>query len=72
MDLSHSQSAVLYSLDIVPGLWFGTRPAEYKILEHYFAALITLPITAACAAATGAILWTRIRKHYPMKDIGFF
>jgi predicted nucleic acid-binding protein len=29
-------------------------------------------LIAACAVASGAQLWTRNRKHYPMKDITFF
>lgn len=29
-------------------------------------------IIAATAVATGAALWTRNRKHYPMKDLAFF
>jgi predicted nucleic acid-binding protein len=29
-------------------------------------------LIAACAVASGAELWTRNRKHYPMKEIVFF
>lgn len=29
-------------------------------------------LIAACAAASNAELWTRNRKHYPMKDFSFF
>jgi len=29
-------------------------------------------LIAACTHSTGAILWTRNRKHYPMKDLSFF
>ncbi len=29
-------------------------------------------LVAACAVANRAELWTRNRKHYPMKDVSFF
>jgi len=29
-------------------------------------------LIAACAVLNGAALWTRNRKHYPMKDLRFF
>jgi predicted nucleic acid-binding protein len=29
-------------------------------------------LVAACAVAQNAELWTRNRKHYPMKDLSFF
>ena len=29
-------------------------------------------LIAATAAAHGAMLWTRNRKHYPMKELSFF
>lgn len=29
-------------------------------------------LIAACAVANGAQLWTRNRKHYPMKELAFF
>jgi predicted nucleic acid-binding protein len=29
-------------------------------------------LIAACAVANAAELWTRNRKHYPMKDLSFF
>ncbi len=29
-------------------------------------------LIAACTVASGADLWTRNRKHYPMKEISFF
>lgn len=29
-------------------------------------------LIAACAVANNAELWTRNRKHYPMKDVAFF
>jgi predicted nucleic acid-binding protein len=29
-------------------------------------------LIAACALASGATLWTRNRKHYPMKELTFF
>ncbi|QOY91280.1 type II toxin-antitoxin system VapC family toxin [Paludibaculum fermentans] len=29
-------------------------------------------LIAACALARHAVLWTRNRKHYPMKDLTFF
>ena len=29
-------------------------------------------LIAACTHSTGALLWTRNRKRYPMKDLSFF
>jgi len=29
-------------------------------------------LIAACAVVNGAMLWTRNRKHYPMKELTFF
>ena len=29
-------------------------------------------LIAACTVASGAMLWTRNRKHYPMKELEFF
>jgi predicted nucleic acid-binding protein len=29
-------------------------------------------LVAACTVANGADLWTRNRKHYPMKEVSFF
>ncbi|MGA1994194.1 MAG: type II toxin-antitoxin system VapC family toxin [Bryobacteraceae bacterium] len=29
-------------------------------------------LIAACAVVNGAALWTRNRKHYPMKELSFF
>ncbi len=68
---SNAGSRLLCLPDTGPN--FGSAPAPpIQILEDHFTALTCVPITAACAQATGAIHWTRIAKHYPMKDLGFF
>jgi len=99
MDLSKSDSAVLYSPVSVAELWAGARPNEYDALNNLFHALTCAPIDeetgrqagaylrqyrrshgvevadaliAAGAAANRAELWTRNRKHYPMKEVSFF
>ena len=99
LDLSNSDSAVLYSPVSVAELWAGARPAERDALNNLFRALTCAPIdhdvgrragawvrqyrrshsvevadalVAACAVANHAELWTRNRKHYPMKDVSFF
>ncbi len=99
MELSTSDSAVLYSPVSVAELWAGARPNEYDALKQLFRALTCAPIDAetgkqagtylqryrkshaveiadaliaASAIANGAELWTRNRKHYPMKELSFF
>jgi hypothetical protein len=99
MDLSKSDSAVLYSPVSVAELWAGARSNEFDALAHLFGALACIPIDgesgrqaglylrqyrkshgvevadaliAASAVANKAELWTRNRKHYPMKDLVFF
>ena len=99
IELSNSDSAVLYSPLSVAEVWNGARPNEYDVLNHLFRALKCVPIDevagqragiylrqfrrshgveladaliAASAVETGAELWTRNRKHYPMKEVRFF
>jgi|SRR5271165_1257646 len=99
IDLSKSDSAVLYSPVSVTELWAGARPNEFEALTQLFRSLTCIPIDgesgrqaglylrqyrkshgieiadaliAAGALARKALLWTRNRKHYPMKDLVFF
>jgi predicted nucleic acid-binding protein len=99
IDLSNSDSAVLYSPVSVAELWAGARAREYDALNNLFRALTCTPIDeevgrqagdylrkyrrshgvevaatliAASAVANRAELWTRNRKHYPMKEVSFF
>jgi predicted nucleic acid-binding protein len=99
LELSKSDSAVLYSPVSVAELWAAARPNEHEALNKLFRVLRSVPIDedtglqagaylrqyrrshgieladaliAASAAASGAELWTRNRKHYPMKDVSFF
>jgi len=46
------------------------RPSEYNSLEALFGALVCAPADAAVGRR--AMLWTRNRKHYPMKELFFF
>jgi predicted nucleic acid-binding protein len=99
IDLSNSDTAVLYSPVSVAELWAGARPSEHDALNNLFRALTCTPIDeetgrqagvwlkqyrrshgievadaliAASAVANSAELWTRNRKHYPMKEVTFF
>jgi len=99
MELSKSDSLILFSPVTVAEIWTGARASEYKSLEALFDALICVPVEAdvgrragdylrryrkshrvelgdaliaASAVARGASLWTRNRKHYPMKELAFF
>lgn len=98
IDLSNSDSAVLYSPVTVAELWAGARPNEYEALTNLFRALRCAAINeeighqaglylrqyrlshgvelgdaliGASTVAHNALLWTRNRKHYPMK-LSFF
>jgi predicted nucleic acid-binding protein len=99
IDLSNSDTAVLYSPVSAAELWTGARPNEHDALNNLIRALTCTPIDeasgrqagaylrqyrrshgvemadaliAASAVAYHAELWTRNRKHYPMKDVSFF
>jgi predicted nucleic acid-binding protein len=99
IDLSESDTAILYSPVSAAELWAGAGPDEYNALKNLFRALTCIPIDgeagcqagvylrqyrrshgieiadaliAAGAVANRAQLWTRNRKHYPMKDLTFF
>lgn len=51
----------------------GRRAGDY--LRHYrksHGVELGDAIIAATAVANGATLWTRNRKHYPMKELSFF
>jgi len=51
----------------------GQRAGEY--LRHYrksHGVGLGDALIAAAAALNGATLWTRNRKHYPMKELAFF
>jgi predicted nucleic acid-binding protein len=99
LELSNSDSAVLYSPISAAELWAGARPNEHEALNSLFRALTCAPIgpeaghragawlrkyrrshgveVADALIAAGAVehnadLWTRNRKHYPMKEVSFF
>jgi predicted nucleic acid-binding protein len=98
LELSESDSAILYSPVSEAELWAGARPPEHKVLLNLFAALICVPIDAKTGKQAGnylrqyrkshgmelgdaliasaaflnsAALWTRNRKHFPMKELLF-
>ncbi|MGH9632597.1 MAG: type II toxin-antitoxin system VapC family toxin, partial [Bryobacteraceae bacterium] len=51
----------------------GRQAGDY--LRHYrksHGVEIGDALIAACAVANNAKLWTRDRKHYPMKELSFF
>ena len=99
MDLSQSDSPILYSPVSTAELWAGARPNEHEAIANLFRALICAPVDgetgrragdylrqyrkshglelddaliASTAALNHATLWTRNRKHYPMKELSFF
>jgi hypothetical protein len=99
MELSESESLILFSPVTAAELWAGAGPAEYSGLEALFDALVCVPtdalvgrrageylsrygkshavelgdaLIAAGAVASGARLWTRNRKHYPMPELTFY
>jgi hypothetical protein len=99
MELSQSETPILYSPVSAAELWAGARPNEYEVLTNLFGTLICTPIDAETGRRAGdllrqyhkshglelgdaliaaatllhqAALWTRNRKHYPMKDLSFW
>ena len=99
IELSQSDSPVLYSPVSAAELWAGARPAEHAALSNLFRALVCIPmdgetgrragdylrqyrkshcvelgdaLIASTAVLQRAALWTRNRKHYPMKGLSFF
>lgn len=66
MELSASDTLILFSPVSVAELWAGARVSECEKLEPVFGALI-----AASAIGSGATLWTRNRTHYPMNELTF-
>ena len=99
IELSESDSLLLFSPVTAAELWAGARQGEYAALEALFDVLVCVPtdaavgrrageylrlyrkshavelgdaLIAASAAANGALLWTRNRKHYPMPDLAFY
>jgi predicted nucleic acid-binding protein len=99
LELSGSETAILYSPVTAAELWAGALPSEHKLLRTLFQALVCVPIDAeagrhagdylsqyrkshniglgdaliaATAVQSGAALWTRNRKHYPMKGLSFY
>ena len=86
MELGESGDFILCSPVSVAELWHGARPREHQALENLFRALICLPIDAetgrqaelgdaliaAAVLQQNAALWTRNRKHYPMRRVEFY
>jgi predicted nucleic acid-binding protein len=100
LELSNSETEILYSPVSAAELWAGALPHEYRVIEGLFRALVCIPMDAeigrqagdflrvfrkshgiglgdALIAATavvekGTALWTRNRKHYPMKELSFY
>lgn len=99
LELSRSDSLILFSPISVAELWAGARPSEYGALESLFNALRCVAVDAAVgrlagdylrryrkshavelgdaliassAVSSGAKLWTRNRKHYPMRELAFY
>jgi predicted nucleic acid-binding protein len=99
LQLSRSETAVLYSPVTAAELWAGALPSEHNLLRTLFDALACVPVDhetgqhagdylrryrkshsvglgdaliAATAIRNQALLWTRNRKHYPMKDLSFY
>lgn len=99
VELSESQSAVLYSPVSAAELWAGARPSEHEVLTNLFKVLVCATadsetgrqagdylqlyrkthgvelgdaLIAAAAFQSSAQLWTRNRKHYPMKELSFY
>jgi predicted nucleic acid-binding protein len=99
LELSRSDSPVVYSPVTAAELWAGARPLENEALTRLFRALTCVPIDseagrqagdylrqyrrshslelgdaliAAAAVQSNAALWTRNRKHYPMRELTFY
>lgn len=99
VNLSQSDSTILYSPVTEAELWAGARPREHEALTNLFRTLLCAPIdretgrqagdylhqyrkshglelgdalVAATALLSDAELWTRNRKHYPMKELSFY
>jgi hypothetical protein len=99
VNLSQSDSTILYSPVTEAELWAGARPREHEALTNLFRTLLCAPIDretgrqagdylhqyrkshglelgdaliAATALLSDAELWTRNRKHYPMKELSFY
>jgi len=99
LELSQSDTPVLYSPVTLAELWAGARPREHEALTNLFRALVCAPIDsetgrlagdylrqyrkshglelgdaliASSARLNQAELWTRNRKHYPIKDLSFY
>jgi hypothetical protein len=84
-DISRSTDGVSYSPVTAADLWAGALPREHDALINLFRTLTYLrqyrkshgvelgeALIAACALMSGAALWTRNRKHHPMKVLTFF
>jgi predicted nucleic acid-binding protein len=99
LELSRSDSPVLYSPVTAAELWAGARPREHETLTRLFRALTCVVIDneigrqagdylrqyrgshsvelgdaliAAAAVQSKGALWTRNRKHYPMRELTFY
>jgi len=51
----------------------GRQAGQYlKSYNRSHAVELAYALIAACATVEGLALWTRNKKHYPMKDVQFF
>ena len=73
-DESGALSNLFGALTCIPIDQEAGRQAGAYLLQYRKSHGVEVPeaLVAAAAVANGAELWTRNRKHYPMKDITFF
>ena len=63
LDLSKSDSAVLYSPVSVAELWAGARPNEFEALTHLFGSLTCIPIDGESGRQAGLYLRQYRKSH---------
>jgi predicted nucleic acid-binding protein len=77
-DLSQSVNPLLCSPVTVAEVWHGARPFGHCAGDYLrqYAKSHPVELGDALIAATASVhkldLWTRNRRHYPMKDIAFY
>jgi hypothetical protein len=63
MELSESESLILFSPVTAAELWAGARPAEYPRLEALFDALVCVPTDASVGRRAGEYLRRYHKSH---------